>query len=96
MRAWTNVAFFAVLGSLVTGCAAPKVTTRSLLAEMTDLAGLAEYPDPPFTCKQFSSYDRASQTPDDYEAWFANVDCGQYIRIEERAGRTDASRLLPH
>lgn len=63
------------------------VTTRSLLAEMTDLAGLAEFPSPPFTCRQFSSYDRASKSP--AENWFANGDCGQYLRVETVDGRQE-------
>ncbi len=68
------------------GDAAP-ITTRSLLAEMTDLAGMAEFPSPAYTCKQFSSYDRAAKSPS--ENWFANGDCGQYLRIEERDGRKE-------
>jgi hypothetical protein len=73
---------------LVAGCAtSPTVSTRSLLAEMTDLDGLAEYPRPAFTCRQFSSYDRAARSPD--EDWFANNDCGQFLRIEEVNGRQE-------
>jgi len=54
--------------------AAAKVTLESLLKQMTDLSGLAEFPDPPYVTKQFSSYDRASVTPDDPTGWFANAD----------------------
>ena len=36
---------------------------------------LAEYPDPPYVTKQFSSYDRASEAPGK-ESWFANADRG--------------------
>ncbi|MBU0616921.1 MAG: DUF2961 domain-containing protein, partial [Planctomycetes bacterium] len=89
MRVWTSFVVLTVVGLVVAGCAAPKVTTQSLLAEMTDLAGLAEYPDPPFTCKQFSSYDRKSKTPEDLEGWFANADCGQYLRVEEVGERKE-------
>jgi hypothetical protein len=74
-------------GLLLVGCAAPKITTRSLLAEMTDLAALAEYPDPPFTCRQFSSYDRDAKSPE--ENWFANRDAGNYLRVEERDGEKE-------
>lgn len=63
------------------------ITTASLLHEMTDLAGMAEYPKPAYTCKQFSSYDRKSKSPT--EDWFANGDCGQYLRIENRQGRQE-------
>lgn len=63
------------------------VTTASLIEEMTDLARMAEFPSPAYTCCQFSSYDRASKSPT--ENWFANNDCGQYLRVEERAGHKE-------
>ncbi len=56
----------------------------SLLDDMTNLTKMAEFPDPPFVAKQFSSYDRASTTPADPKTWFANNDCGNYLRAEER------------
>jgi hypothetical protein len=55
--------------------AAEKVTLDGLLKQMTDLSLLAEYPDPPYVTKQFSSYDRASEAPGK-ESWFANADRG--------------------
>ncbi len=63
------------------------VSIQSLLADMTDLAALAEFPDPPYTCRQFSSHDRAAKSP--AENWFANKDSGQYLRVEERDGRRE-------
>lgn len=78
-----------VVVAVAAGCAAPRITTGSLLNEMTDLAGLCEYPDPPFTCSQFSSYDRRSKTPDDPEGWFANHDSGNYLRVEQQAERKE-------
>lgn len=71
--------------------AAAPITTGSLLAEMTDLQRLAEIPDPAYTTKQFSSYDRKSVTPADAteKGWFANGDAGQYLRVEENAGRKE-------
>jgi hypothetical protein len=89
MRCWTRLVVLTAMGLMVVGCAASKVTTRSLLSEMTDLAAVAEYPDPPFTCRQFSSYDRRSKSPDDHDSWFANADAGQYLRVEERDGRKE-------
>src|ERR1700682_6358741 len=55
--------------------AAGKVTLENLLKQMTDLSLLAEYPDPPYVAKQFSSYDRRSETPKDQDAnaWYANA-----------------------
>ena len=64
------------------------ITVEKLINEMIDLATMAEFPDPPFTCKQFSSYDRKSKSPDDKD-WFANGDSGQFIRVEENAGRKE-------
>src|SRR2546425_3689380 len=55
--------------------AAGKVTLESLLRQMTDLSLLAEFPDPPYVTRQFSSYDRASESPGK-ESWFANDDHG--------------------
>ena len=55
--------------------AADKVTLDGLLKQMTDLSQLAEYPDPAYLAKQFSSYDRDSVAPGD-ESWYANADRG--------------------
>ncbi len=64
------------------------ITVERLINEMTDLKTMAEFPDPPFTCKQFSSYDRKSVSPDD-KNWFANGDSGQFLRVEDVAGRKE-------
>jgi hypothetical protein len=68
---------------------AAEISMSSLLDDMTNLTKLAEFPDPPFVAKQFSSYDRASTTPADPKTWFANNDCGNYLRVEERNGRKE-------
>ncbi len=60
-----------------------RVDTRSLLEEMTDLRELSIFPNPAFTCRQFSSYDRKSESPD--KDWFANYDRGQYLGEEKHA-----------
>lgn len=67
---------------------AADVTFKSLLKEMTDLEGLTHMPNPAYTCKQFSSYDRNSTNPKALtdDNWFANGDRGKYLREEERAG----------
>src|SRR5262245_10344079 len=59
------------------------ITTESLLHDMTDLACMAEFPEPPYTCKPFRRYDRASKSPDEAKNWFANGDCNQYLRVDE-------------
>ncbi len=79
-----------LLAPVLVGCVSPRrVNTRTLLGEMTDLAALAERPQPSFTTRQFSSYDRKSTTPEDPETWFANLDAGEYLRTEEHDGRTE-------
>ncbi len=57
-----------------------EVTVESLLDEMVDLDRLAWPAD--YTCRQFSSYDRASKAPTDEKGWFANGDRGQYLRVD--------------
>lgn len=74
-------------GTLAAFGAGATIDTARLIGEMTDLKGMAEFPSPAYTCKQFSSYDRKSKSPT--EEWFANADAGQYLRVEERAGRKE-------
>src|SRR5437867_3679029 len=70
----------------------PVIDLGSLLRELTDRRELARLPSPSRVCRQASSYDRASVTPDK-EGWFANGDAGQYLRMEERDGRTEGVML---
>jgi hypothetical protein len=73
------------------GAPPPVITFQSLLAEMVDRAALASAPEPVYNCRQFSSYDRRSVSPDDQsdEGWFANADAGNYLRVEERGDRRE-------
>ena len=68
------------------------VTLESLLAEMVDRAAVARWPQPEFTCRQASSYDRSRIAPDK-PGWFANHDASQYIRTETHAGRIEQVML---
>jgi len=79
----------ALLAPTAAAAAPPAVTLDSLVTELTDLYGLARFPSPPFTCRQFSSYDRASTSAANAETWFANADAGHYLRVEERDGRKE-------
>jgi hypothetical protein len=65
------------------------VTFESLLAEMIDRERAARWPEPAYACRQFSSYDRASVSPDDPDTWFANGDHSQYLREQVTAGRRE-------
>lgn len=64
------------------------VTTESLLKEMIDRNSLPQYPDPYYTCKQFSSYDRATVAPGD-KSWFANWDRSMFIRVDSLNGKKE-------
>lgn len=64
------------------------ITLESLLEEMVDRKNLAVYPDPYYTTRQFSSYDRNSTEPGD-STWFANWDRTQFIRSEINNGRKE-------
>ncbi len=66
------------------GPVAQDFTFEALLERITDLDALTA--PVPAGCKhvQFSSYDRASlKGPKDLKAWFANGDCGKFLRVEE-------------
>jgi len=64
------------------------ISIVSLLNEMTDRSERARFPEPAFTCKQFSSYDRATVAKGE-PGWFANDDRSMFIRIEKENGRRE-------
>lgn len=64
------------------------VTFSSLLDEMVDYEEAARYPAIPFSCKQESSYDRRSVSPDS-AGWFANNDGFGIIRVDSANGRKE-------
>ncbi len=84
---WATLAMACWAGFVAT--AAAEVNTEVLLEQMTDLQRLTHLPQPAYTCKQFSSYDRASASYSDHRGWFANGDRGQYLRVEENDGRKE-------
>jgi hypothetical protein len=63
------------------------ISVETLLLEMVDFENLALRPEPFFKQAQASSYSRASRRGGD--AWFDNLDVGQYVRTEKNAGRTE-------
>jgi hypothetical protein len=71
---------------------AADVTLASLLKEMTDYSAVARWPQPEYTCRQASSYDRAEVSPDQ-PGWFANNDFSQYVRTEDHDGRKEKVML---
>jgi hypothetical protein len=65
------------------------ITLTTLLEEMVNRTAIAQWPDPAYTCRQFSSYDRGS-VGRDQPGWFANMDTGQYIRVETNSTRIES------
>ncbi len=70
------------------GSAEP-VSLDSLLREMIDREAIVRLPEPWYTCRQASSYDRASTSPEDAKTWFANGDASQYLRVENSGPRRE-------
>lgn len=85
MKKW--LMFLGVMMTCAAVQAKEPVSVATLLAEMTDRAAVARFPDPAYTCKQASSYDRAAKSPE--QDWFANGDASQFVRVEENAGRKE-------
>ncbi len=73
---------------LCTGFGQTTVTLKTLLDEMIDAASVAKWPDPAYTTKQASSYDRRSVSPGQ-PGWFANGDFNQFIRQEQKDDHTE-------
>jgi hypothetical protein len=64
------------------------VSIRSLLTEMTDRTSITRLPAPWYTLKQFSSYDRKSDTVNG-KGWFANNDYTQFLSVDSSKGRKE-------
>ncbi len=67
---------------------AASVSLSSLLEEMLDRNAITQFPNPEYTCKQASSYDRASKSPNE-KGWFANGDASQFVRDEMNGDRKE-------
>jgi len=55
---------------------------------MVNRESLAQFPDPAYTLRQFSSYDRATVRPGE-PSWFANWDRSMFIRTDSVNGRKE-------
>jgi hypothetical protein len=76
---------FAVLPS----CKKQKIISlKSLLIEMTDRNSLTLFPSPAYNLKQFSSYDRKSDSVGG-KNWYANDDYTQFITVDSSRGRKE-------
>ncbi len=74
-------------GSLA-GAEPRAITLESLLEEMVNRDVVARLPEPAYTCRQFSSYDRHSTEPGS-PTWWANWDRSYFVRIEDNDGRKE-------
>jgi len=67
------------------------IILESLLEEMVSLDAMTRFPDPFYTCRQMSSYDRRSVSPDS-AGWYANRDGWEgdnFLRIDTIEGRIE-------
>jgi len=80
--------FLGLCLSCVQIATAAEVSLPTLLDEMIDRAVLARFPEPAYTCAQFSSYNREAKSPDE-PGWFANGDWSHFVREEVNNGRTE-------
>jgi len=92
------VALLIVLGVVALGTTAAvaeagePVSLATLLRDMVDAGTLARWPDPEYRCRQSSSHDRTTTSPDE-PGWFGNDDNTHYLRAENHAGRTEQVML---
>jgi D-arabinan exo alpha-(1,3)/(1,5)-arabinofuranosidase (non-reducing end) len=89
MKIARNIFALVCVAILIVGVQArADVSLESLLKEMVNFNAVARWPQPEFTCKLASSYDRASKSPNQ-PGWFANDDQNQFIRDEQVHGHTE-------
>lgn len=76
-------------GTVLTSCTRQKIVSlKTLLIEMTDRKSLSLYPSPWYNLKQFSSYDRKTDTVGG-KGWFANADYTQFIGVDSSRGKKE-------
>ncbi|MFO7922164.1 MAG: glycoside hydrolase family 172 protein [Bacteroidales bacterium] len=78
---------FGLIFAVFAGCSGT-ITFESLLEEMTDREILTYFPDIEYSHMHFSSYDRASVSPNE-KGWFANIDRSNFLRVEDNNGRRE-------
>jgi len=81
------ILLFLIILSLF-GCRPESITLKTLLEEMSNRHHLSYFPSDPYKLKQFSSFNRASKSPDS-SGWYANFDMSHFLRIENNNGRRE-------
>ncbi len=85
LRLMVIIAFFGLCNY---ASAETEVNIQSLLDEMINRENVARWPQPSYTCKQVSSYDRGAKAPGK-PSWFANGDASSFIRTEKHGNRKE-------
>ena len=91
MKSMYRIAIFALIVFCFSCASIEKDTTitiQSLLEEMVDRDKITYFPDIGYQCKQASSYNRESVSPDK-PGWFADSDGIGFIRTEENNGKKE-------
>ena len=65
-----------------------QISLSTLLNKIIDREQIASFPEPRYQCKQASSYNRESVSPD-LPGWFADSDGIGFIRVEENNGQKE-------
>ncbi|NQV31768.1 MAG: DUF2961 domain-containing protein, partial [Phycisphaeraceae bacterium] len=65
-----------------------QINLSTLLNEIVDREQIASFPEPLYQCKQASSYNRESVSPDS-PGWFADSDGIGFVRVEENNGKKE-------
>jgi hypothetical protein len=86
-RLAVNLLFVFILSITATGCR-KDVSLGSLIREMTSRENLSFFPENNYSHRQFSSYNRASVSPDN-PGWYENYDMSHFIRVEKNSGRRE-------
>jgi hypothetical protein len=80
---------FVMTGVFLPSCRNREVVSlKSLLIEMTDRKIITQIPSPCYRLKQFSSYDRKTDTVGG-KGWFANADYTQFVGVDSSKGRKE-------
>ena len=88
MRKVTTASAFFLFVVILQVSLAQQIDVGTLLKEMVDRSKIAEFPEPAFQCKQFSSYNRETVAVGE-EGWFANADSSFFEGYEDVDGRRE-------
>jgi hypothetical protein len=82
------ISWLGVLCNLLCSSCSDKVSLDSLVGEMLDRTSLSYFPGQAFKHRQFSSYNRASVSPEK-DGWYENFDMSHFLRVDTIDGRRE-------